>query len=131
MISKTSIHAARALTYLAELGPQEYAGASAIAEATGAPRNYLGKLLKMLAESGLVESQKGFGGGFRLAKPADKISLFDVVEPIEKVSRWNGCFLGRKKCNDHDPCAVHDRWSKIRTDYLEFLHSTSIGDLAE
>lgn len=131
MISRTSIHAARALTFLADLSPQEYAGAAAIARATGAPRNYLGKLLKTLSESGLVESQKGFGGGFRLARPADKISLFDVVEPLEKVSRWNGCFLGRKKCTDSAPCAVHGKWSRIRTDYLEFLRQTSIHDLAE
>jgi Rrf2 family protein len=131
MISKTGIHAAMALALLARLAPGEYAGAASIAREIGAPQNYLGKLLKGLAGQGLVESQKGFGGGFRLARSPKKISLFDVVEPIDKVSRWGDCFLGRKRCHDDDPCAVHREWSVIRKQYLEFLKGTSIEDLAE
>ncbi len=131
MISKTGIHAAMALALLARLAPGEYAGAASIAREIGAPQNYLGKLLKGLAGQGLVESQKGFGGGFRLARSPKKISLFDVVEPIDKVSRWGDCFLGRKRCHDDAPCAVHREWSVIRKQYLEFLKGTSIEDLAE
>ena len=129
MISKTGLHALQALAYLAQLKPGEYAGAAAIAGEVGAPGNYLGKLLKQLSAFGLVESQKGFGGGFRLAKPAKNISMFDVIEPLEHVSRWNGCFLGKKKCSDKDPCAVHKRWSKVRENYLNFLKETNISEL--
>jgi Rrf2 family protein len=131
MISKTGIHATLALTILARLGPGEFTGASQIAKEVGAPPNYLGKLLKQLAESGILESQKGFGGGFRLAKSGTKISLYDIVEPLDKISKWNGCFLGRAKCSDKSPCAVHHRWSKIREGYLEFLKETTIAELAE
>jgi len=131
MISKTGIHATLAMALLAQLGPGEYAGASQIADEVGAPRNYLGKLLKDLAARGLLESQKGYGGGFRLALAPDRISLFDIIEPLDKVSKWNGCFLGRDKCSDKDPCAVHNQWSKIRTEYLQFLKNTSIEMLAK
>jgi Rrf2 family protein len=131
MLSKTGLHATLALKMLADLPPGEYAGAVRIAREIGAPQNYLGKLLKSFAEDGLLESQKGFGGGFRLARPASRITLFDVIEPIEHVSRWNGCFLGRKKCNDKSPCAVHDRWSKVRDEYLQFLKQTTLTELAE
>lgn len=131
MISKTGIHAAVAMTVMAQLKPGEFAGAAQIAKEIGAPQNYLGKLLNTLASEGLLQSQKGYGGGFRLAKPAKKISLFDVVEPIDRVSRWGGCFLGRGKCREDAPCAVHHRWKKIREDYLEFLRSTSVDDLVE
>lgn len=131
MISRTGIHAALAMTVMAQLEPGEYAGAAQIAKEIGAPQNYLGKLLNTLSNAGLLQSQKGFGGGFRLAKPAKKISLFEVVEPIDRVSRWSGCLLGRGKCREDNPCAVHHRWKKIREDYLEFLHSTSIDDLVE
>src|SRR5512138_1587197 len=98
MISKTGIHAAVAMTVMAQLKPGEFAGAAQIAKEIGAPQNYLGKLLNALASEGLLQSQKGYGGGFRLAKPAKKISLFDVIEPIDHVSRWGGCFLGKGKC---------------------------------
>jgi Rrf2 family iron-sulfur cluster assembly transcriptional regulator len=131
MISKTGIHAILALALLAKLKPGEYAGAARIAGTVGAPQNYLGKLLQQLAGEGLVESQKGFGGGFRLARPASRISLYEVVEPLEKVSRWNGCFLGQVKCDGHAPCAVHDRWSKIREKYMSFLHDTTVQEVAE
>jgi len=131
MISKTGIHATLALAFLAQLEPGSYAGAAQMAEAVGAPRNYLGKLLKQLAEQGLLESQKGFGGGFRLARPAEKITIYDILEPLERVSRWNGCFLGRARCSEKSPCSVHHRWSAIRKDYLKFLKETSIADVAE
>lgn len=131
MISRTGIHATLALAMLARLEPGQYAGAASIADEVGAPRNYLGKLLKQLAESGLVESQKGFGGGFRLARPADRISVYDIVEPIDRISKWNGCFLGRSSCSDEAPCAVHNRWSDIRNRYLSFLKETMIADVAE
>jgi len=131
MISKTGIHATLALAFLSKLEAGAYAGAAQIAEEVGAPPNYLGKLLKQLAETGLLESQKGFGGGFRLSRPADRITIFDILEPIERVSKWNGCFLGRSKCSDKSPCSVHNRWSRIREDYLSFLKETTIADVAK
>lgn len=130
MISKTAIHAAQALTVLARLQPGEFAGAVNIAREIGAPQNYLGKLLKTLAETGLLESQKGFGGGFRLAREAKKISLYEVIEPIENLSRWSDCFLRGGHCTSGKPCAVHTRWKKVREEYLQFLHQTTLGDLA-
>jgi Rrf2 family iron-sulfur cluster assembly transcriptional regulator len=130
LISKTGLHALRALATLAELPDGTYGGAAEIAEEIGAPRNYLGKLLKLLADSGLVESQKGKGGGFRLTRDSAEISVLDVVEPIDHPSRWAGCFLGRSRCNDRSPCAVHRRWAKVRDAYLRFLEETTLADLA-
>ncbi len=131
MISRTGIHAATALASLAALEPGEFAGSVAIAREIGAPQNYLGKLLNVLAGEGLVQSQKGFGGGFRLARRADKISLYDVVEPLDRVSRWGDCFLQGGKCKPDNPCAVHSRWKTIRDEYLKFLKETTIEDLAQ
>lgn len=129
MISKTGVHALKAVAVIAELPAGSYAGAADIADQVGAPRNYLGKLLKTLADAGLLESQKGKGGGFRLAREAEAITLYDLVEPLERVSRWNGCFLGRQRCNEASPCPVHDRWGAVRDAYLRFLHETTVADL--
>lgn len=129
MISRTGRHALTALMALAQVPRGQYAGAADIASRTGAPRNYLGKLLKTLAEAGVLESQKGKGGGFRLARDAADVSIFDVVEPIEKVSRWSECFLRGGDCLLKRPCAVHDRWERVRQSYLDFLRETSIADL--
>ena len=129
MLSKTGLHAVRAMVALARLPVGAYAGAARIAQEIGAPQNYLGKLLKALAEEGLAESQKGLGGGFRLARDPHAISLLDVVEPIEHISRWSGCILGRPECSDSDPCAIHNRWKAVRDAYLRMLQQTTIAEL--
>ena len=129
MISKTGLHAVRAMLALARLRDGEFAGATSVAREIGAPQNYLGKLLQTLARYGLVEPQKGIGGGFRLAKSTKHVTLFDIVDPFEQLSRWHGCILGRKECSDSDPCAVHEKWKAARTAYLRLLQTTTIADL--
>ena len=130
MISKTGIHALRALAALAQMSNGSFAGAADLAKVTGAPRNYLGKLLKALSREGLVESQKGRGGGFRLAKDPARIALLDVMEPAARVSRWSGCFLGHTTCSNDAPCALHARWSATRDAYFQFLKETTVAELA-
>lgn len=129
MFSKSGTHAVRALMELAVLPKGSHLGATALAEITGAPSNYLGKLLQTLTKAGLVDSRRGLGGGFRLAKNPAKISLYDVVDPIDHLSRWEGCILAMGKCSDRTACPVHTKWGKVREDYMEFLHSTTIAEM--
>jgi Rrf2 family protein len=129
MLSKTALNALKAFAVLAELPPGSHAGARAIAEKIGAGQNYLGKLLQSLIEEGLVVSRKGLGGGFRLTRKPTEIAIYDVVEPIDRVSRWDGCFMGRDSCSEDNPCSVHDRWKRVRDEYLSFLKETTIHDL--
>ncbi len=129
MLSKTALNALKAFTVLAELPADSHAGAKSIAEKIGAGQNYLGKLLQAMVDEGLVVSQKGMGGGFRLNRKPEEITIFDVVEPIDHVSRWDGCFMGHESCTDENACLVHDRWKLIRTEYLSFLKETTLTDL--
>ena len=129
MLSKSGVHAVRALVVLAALPAGTYRGAASIADETGAPQNYLGKLLQLLSRRDLVKSQKGLGGGFRLARPPGDISLFDVIDALEDTGRWNECILGNPSCSDDSPCAVHDKWGPVRDSYLGLLKQTYIIDL--
>jgi Rrf2 family transcriptional regulator, iron-sulfur cluster assembly transcription factor len=129
MLSRSGIHAIRATVALAQT-PDEYCGVAALAESTGAPRNYLGKLLHQLSRHGLVESRKGLGGGFRLSRKADQICLFDVLSSIEDVSRWTECALSSHACSEENPCMVHTRWARAREAFLSFLRETNIAELA-
>lgn len=131
MLSKTGRHAIRALAVLAELPNGKYLGANAIADVIGAPPNYLGKLLKRFAEEGLVISQKGLNGGFRLGRPAADITLLEVLDPVEDLSKWSGCVLGRPTCGDENPCKLHHRWKGVKTQYIEMLETTTLADLRE
>ena len=129
MLSKTSIQVINALVELAKLPEGESKGAKSIAKKIKAPQNYLGKMLQSLSYRKIVVSKKGLGGGFRLSKDPKKISLYDVVEPIDNVSLWSECALGLKKCSDTAPCAVHQSWKNVREVYYDFLKNTSIADL--
>jgi Rrf2 family iron-sulfur cluster assembly transcriptional regulator len=130
MLTRSGVHAIRALIVLSSLPSGEFRGTSAIADETGAPRNYLGKLLLTLARAGLVESQKGLGGGFRLARDPSTITLYDIVEAIEDVNRWRECAFGGRGCSEETPCAIHSRWAHVRDQYLSLLRNTSLAVLA-
>ena len=128
MLSRSGIHAVRALVKLAN-EPAKYCGAQSIAAATGAPRNYLGKLLQQLSRRGIVESQKGLGGGFRLARDPSEITLHDIVEPLEDLSRLSQCILAHDACDTDNPCAIHSRWAFVRESYIDMLNRTTLADL--
>lgn len=131
MITNTSRHAIRALIFLANLPDGEYAGAIAIADEIGAPQNYLGKMLQTMTKQGLLLAHKGHGGGFRFARDPHSVSLFDVVEPIEGLSRKTGCILGNMLCSDSAPCPAHKRYAAVVGEQERFLKETSIGLLAD
>ncbi len=130
MLGKTGLHAVKAFAVLAGAEPGAFVGAQAIAQRIRAPGNYLGKLLQILARTGLIEARKGLQGGFRLTRLPGEISLYDVVEPIEHISRWHGCFLGRSACRDDRPCPLHARWGEVRDAYIRFLRETTVQDVA-
>lgn len=129
LLSRSGIHAVRALVALAIVPDGDFKGAAALAEETGAPPNYLGKLLQALSREGLVESQKGLGGGFRLARDPEEITMYDVVRSIEDVRRWTQCLFGGNGCSEDNPCAVHNRWMQIRESYMDMMKTTRLVDL--
>lgn len=129
MISKSTLEAVKALVELAKLPEGEYAGARHIAGTINAPANYLGKLLQQLAARGLVSSQKGTGGGFRLSKPAADISIYEVMACLEGVGCWTRCFMGRGECTEAAPCSIHTRWKGVRDMNVNFLKGITVADL--
>lgn len=129
MLSKTSLQVVKAFMELAKLPTGALEGSVSLARRIKAPKNYLGKVLQNLSYEGLVVSQKGFKGGFRLAKNPSKITLFDIVDAIDDVSGWEGCFLGQKRCSSKTACSVHDHWARVRNGYIDFLKETTLKDL--
>ena len=129
MISKSAQYAVRAVVLIAA-EPESNHGAQEIAQRIGAPPNYMGKLLKQLADAGVLESSRGSGGGFRLARPASEITLYQVVDPIDKVGRWSNCFLGLAGgCSTDNPCPIHPFWKPIREHYLQMLETLTIATI--
>ena len=82
-LSTTAGHAVRALVFLARRGGDGLLVAHVFAGARGIPEEYLGKTLKGLVLAGILLSSRGPDGGYRLARPAKRITLLDVAEAVD------------------------------------------------
>jgi len=129
LISKTAQYALRAVLRLAEQGEGETLRAHEIAEELGIPSNYLSKILHTLARAGVLNSERGPHGGFRMGRPADEILLAEILEPLDPDILHQTCLLGRPQCSDEHACAVHDRWKEVREPLLQFLSETRVAEV--
>ncbi len=131
LLSQTSRYALRAAAYLGECFAEDRSvPVGEIADAVAVPRNYLSKTLHLLARQGILVSERGPKGGFRLARAPRTIRLVEVVAPLEPAFTERSCLLGRPSCSDADPCAAHDRWRHLTEEVSDFLQSTSLADLS-
>jgi len=130
ILSQTAVYALRATLCLASHDALAPLRVDDIAERLDVPRNYLSKILHALARGGVLASSRGPGGGFRLAKAADQLTLSEVVAHFDQVSDNPTCLLGRPQCSDHSPCSAHERWRSASAAVAEFFSQTSIADLA-
>jgi len=128
MVSQTGKYALRILGYLAG-HPGKWLQGRQIAAETGIPANYLSKILNQLRKRGLVQSQKGWGGGFLLSPKSLQVPIAEVVEVIEGPRNNRKCIFELKECDAENPCPLHPSWEKIRDEYESMLRTTSIGDL--
>lgn len=131
MLSRTSEYALQAMIYLARHPDAWPVSGRKIADETGIPRNYLARILGILARTGLLDSSPGVGGGFRLVHPAQEIRLFDVVNAFESLrsfDRSGACC--DTLVNGDDPCAGNERWERVKRAYAEFLRETSLHEVS-
>jgi Rrf2 family transcriptional regulator, iron-sulfur cluster assembly transcription factor len=131
MFSQASEYALRALTELARVEMGEWVLTSQLAEQLDIPAHYLGKILQTLARRGVLESQRGRLGGFRLRTPAERLSAYDVVRELDDVRALEGCVMGESECSDDTACPLHDLWKDLRDRFIEQLRTTTLQDLAE
>jgi Rrf2 family nitric oxide-sensitive transcriptional repressor len=105
MLSKTAEYALRAMTCLAEQ-PSQLLTTQWIAETSQVPSDYLAKVLNSLAEADLVLSQRGRNGGFSLARPAEELTVLEIVNAVDPIRRIPYCPLGKVEHGEH-LCPLH------------------------
>lgn len=130
MYSRTTRYAFHLLGALVQRRDELVRGEE-LAEMTGIPANYLSKILNQLRKHGFVESQKGWGGGFRLDERALDRPIMDVLAAVEGPLRTlNNCAFGLPECDENNPCPLHDQWEMVRSASDRMLATTRISDLA-
>lgn len=128
MLSRSAEYAIRALTYLAGAGDRWVLNRE-IAEELDLPPQFLTKILGVLAREGLLDSQRGRAGGFRLAGDPRRIRLLQIVEPFDALASKEECLLGQKVCSSSNPCPLHDAWRSIREDFRDLFRRTTLDEI--
>lgn len=101
-----------------------------IAEAYSLSELFLFKILQPLVENGLVQTVRGRNGGVRLAKPAEEITLFDVVRVTEENFAMAECFENdATECPLIDSCGLNEALRKALNAFFEVLASYTIHDI--
>ncbi len=124
-LSSEGRYALRALVYLSQVRGQ--VSADRISVEARVPRRLLARVLARLAKAGLVESSAGRGGGSRLARPAEEISLRDAVEAVEGPFGVTRCIMEDRRCGQGRRCALHDAWLEAQRGILERLEEQSLA----
>ena len=128
--SRSAEYAIRAFVYLAQVDQGKFVMARQIAADTDIPGHFLAKILQQLARKGFLRSSKGPTGGFSLKRPADEVSLYDIVDAVDGTTDYERCIGGQSDCNDQAPCGLHESWKRLRGDIIKYLEETTIADVA-
>ena len=103
---------------------------SAISERQNISLSYLEQLFAKLRRHGIVESVRGPGGGYCLARAAAKISVADVIIAVDEPLDATQCG-GRENCKSEHRCMTHDLWSTLNRKMLDYLASVNLAELVE
>jgi FeS assembly SUF system regulator len=128
-LSKLADYAVVVLVRLAQGDPCQTS--PGIAAVTGLPEPTVAKVLKALAAGGLVTSQRGARGGYRLAKPLATIPLADVIAAIDGPVHLTACVEGSQhSCEIESACACRGQWDPVNQAVMQALGTISLADLA-
>jgi len=127
MFSQTNEYALRVITFLAAAPDTSRTNAS-LAEATQVPAGYLYKILNTLEKAGLVRSQRGKHGGYSLNRPAEQITVLDVVQAIDPLPRIHSCPLSLKS-HGVRLCPLHRRLDQAFAMIEKTFRDTPISEL--
>jgi len=108
-------------------GPVTLAG---IAERQKISLSYLEQLFGKLRRRALVESVRGPGGGYHLARDASAISVADIIKAVEEPLDSTQCG-GRENCHGDRKCMTHELWEELNHTVFGFLDGVKLSSLAE
>ena len=100
-----------------------------IAARTDVPERLLARVLARLGGARIVESRIGRTGGYLLRRDPEELSLLEVVETVEGVTRSDRCVLRQRGCDPSVPCAIHPIWSSAQDGVIDTLGATTLAAL--
>ena len=103
---------------------------AAISERQKISLSYLEQLFGKLRRRKIVESVRGPGGGYYLARPATKITIAEIILAVDEPLDATGC-EGRGDCHDDRPCITHELWLGLNERIFDYLGSITLQQLVD
>ena len=128
-LNRESEYAIRALAALARHAGQGACPLQKVCAAEGLPRSLTAKVFARLARRGIVRASRGVRGGYRLARPAAQVRLWDLVVAVDGPSATAGCLFWRKACSEATCPIVACHVAALRRQALALLKGTTLADL--
>jgi Rrf2 family iron-sulfur cluster assembly transcriptional regulator len=101
-----------------------------IAERQDISLSYLEQLFAKLRRGGLVNSVRGPGGGYLLARSAEEMPVVDIIMAVDEPVRSQRCSPGQPfGCRDSAHCMTHDLWEELSNQIYLYLQSVSLADV--
>lgn len=129
-VTKLTDYATLVLTVLAAR-PGDVLSAPDLAEHAGLEAPTVAKVLKPLAQAGLVEGFRGANGGYRLARDPAAISLVEIVEAMEGPLGMTECSLHDGHCGIEQSCGVRANWRRINDVVADALRGISLAEMLQ
>ncbi|MDX9738066.1 Fe-S cluster assembly transcriptional regulator IscR [Azonexus hydrophilus] len=108
-----------------EAGPVALAG---VAERQQISLSYLEQLFGKLRRHRLVDSVRGPGGGYCIARPLSMVSVADIIRAVDEHLDATQCG-GQENCHGEQRCMTHDLWTTLNSKMFDYLGSVSLADL--
>jgi Rrf2 family iron-sulfur cluster assembly transcriptional regulator len=122
-----------AVTAMVDLALRHGGGPVTLAEISSRQKislSYLEQLFGKLRRRGLVDSVRGPGGGYRLAKDMAAISVAEIILAVDEPIDATQC-AGKENCRDEQKCLTHDLWATLNERIFDYLESVTLRQLVE
>ncbi|GAB4421981.1 MAG: Rrf2 family transcriptional regulator [Anaerolineae bacterium] len=128
-ISRQTEYGVLALLDLASFPPGSRLQTSDVAQRQAIPESYLIKIVNRLAQVELLQTYRGTEGGIALARPAEKISMLEIVQALEGKVNLNICSQEPAHCKFSAQCQAHSIWFGLQNVFDQYLESIKLSDL--
>jgi Rrf2 family protein len=129
-LSKKADYALMAMKHLAQRSDRGSSSAREIAEHYEIPIELMAKVLQRLVRRDLLASHQGTRGGYQLARPAEQISVADVIQAIDGPVTVTACSSDDRTCEQFARCNVRDPLQRVKERILTALGECTIAELA-
>lgn len=130
-LNTKSRYAVMAMTDLAKFGGEEAMPLSSIADRQQISLAYLEQIFQRLRRAGLVESMRGRAGGYRLMRPANEITIAQIMLAVDEETKMTRCHEESPGCLGERRCLTHSLWHALGGHIAAFLANVSLQETVD